>query len=560
MALTDQNNPYGTVGDSMQGLMSPLQGIQAQSQGSQAYQPVPTTPAYQPSPTDASKVQPTPATPNTPSAPSAGDPNWGQSLPPGIGNTQQAMTATAAFRNSPQYQTWLNQNGLVADTTGVNGGNPLTKSGQPATLTDAQQQNLLTTMQNAGIGISGNSWHVDQNGQIAQNSSHLLRNILIGAGIGGSLLIPGVGEAVLGGLQSAGSGIAGLFGGGGGAAGAGVGASEAAGAEGATAAGLGVGAGGMGTGGLVGGDLTGSLLAGTAIPGGTALGSAAGAGALGSLVPATSGLDISGALASGSLTGAPGGFDITPSTQISASEPTTTTGAGSMAGDNPYLDDSEFIDRTGSLTGVNQPGTVLNSTDITGLNQTPITPSSVPSGTIPSAPSGVSSIIQKLLGGAKSAGGNGGSGSTVSSLLGGLEQGIKNNRSLQGVFSQNYDKNAIEAQTAGNQARAAALKQLAQSNYLLNGGYRGGQNTIQLNGKQVTLPQLLQAPDPASAAQQAGAANLQNTAQATLAPGGTYTPQPLSGYATPGIGETLAGAGSAVAGILPTLGKAFGWF
>lgn len=140
----------------------------------------------------------------------------------------------------------------------------------------------------------------------------------------------------------------------------------------------------------------------------------------------------------------------------------------------------------------------------------------------------------------------------LSSSLGSLTQGIANNRVTQGDFSQKYDQNAIAAQTAANAARSAALKQLAQSNYLLNKQPSSGPTSIQLGGQMRQLPTFGSAPLPISDAQRTGATNLQTTANQTLAPGGTYTPQPLSSYATPGTGENAANIGATMAGLLPT--------
>lgn len=135
----------------------------------------------------------------------------GAALPPGIGNAQQAQQATAFMRAQPWYQQLVSSWGL----------NPAgDANGNPGRLSDAQQQQLLSTAQQHGIGIS-DSYQIDPNGQIAQKPSHLLRNIGLGVGAG-ALALTGIGAAGIGPL-------AGLFGG---AAGAG---SAAAGAGGLAA-------------------------------------------------------------------------------------------------------------------------------------------------------------------------------------------------------------------------------------------------------------------------------------------------------------------------------------
>lgn len=171
------------------------------------------------------------------------------------------------------------------------------------------------------------------------------------------------------------------------------------------------------------------------------------------------------------------------------------------------------------------------------------------------------SFIDKLLGNMAGGGPNSNPLSTISSLLGSMKQGTANDRALEGLFSQNYDRNAIEAQTQANAARGSALKQLAQSNSLLNkpGGYTP--TSIQLNGQSRQLPDYGFSLPPVSDAQRQGAGTLQTSALKTLAPGGTYTPQPLSNYATAGPGEKAANIGSGITSMLPSIGgilKMFG--
>lgn len=176
-------------------------------------------------------------------------------LPPGIGNPQQALQATAFMRQQPWYQQLLRSWGVDPNQTDPNG-NPLQK------LSDSQQNQLLQTAQNQGIGISPDSYHIDENGQIAHNDSHVLRNILLGAGAGG-LALTGIGAAGIGPL-------AGLFGGAG-AAGAGAGAAlpAATGAGSLSATSLGLpAAAGLGTAGGAGGSMSLSGILGGLLGGG----------------------------------------------------------------------------------------------------------------------------------------------------------------------------------------------------------------------------------------------------------------------------------------------------
>lgn len=160
--------------------------------------------------------------------------------PAGIGNPQQALQATAAMRNEPWYQQLVRGWGL----------NPAGDANGNVHLNDSQQYQLLNQARAHGIGIS-DSYQIDENGQIAQVPSHLLRNIGIGAGIAG-LALTGFGAAGIGPLAGA---LGGEAAAGGGAAlagdagdffltspeilgGAGIGAGTAAGAAGGAAAGL----------------------------------------------------------------------------------------------------------------------------------------------------------------------------------------------------------------------------------------------------------------------------------------------------------------------------------
>jgi len=148
----------------------------------------------------------------------------------------------------------------------------------------------------------------------------------------------------------------------------------------------------------------------------------------------------------------------------------------------------------------------------------------------------------------------------LSSSLGSAAQGIQNNRLQTGTLAGQYDNAVQAAQSGATAARAGALKQLAQSNYLLNGGFKPQSQSIQLNGQTRAIPQIGMAPLPASDAQKAAAANLQNTAQGILAPGGTATPLPFSSYGTPGTGESALQAGSAITSMLPAVKSIYNLF
>lgn len=148
----------------------------------------------------------------------------------------------------------------------------------------------------------------------------------------------------------------------------------------------------------------------------------------------------------------------------------------------------------------------------------------------------------------------------LASSLGSLQQGIQNNRLQTGALAAQYDSAQQAAQTGRNQTETDALKKLAETNYILSGGFKPGAQSIQLNGQTRVIPQLGMAPLAPSAAQKAGAQSLQDQLGARLAPGGTATPLPFSSYGVPGTGENLASAGSALTSLIPTVKSIYNLF
>jgi hypothetical protein len=120
----------------------------------------------------------------------------------------------------------------------------------------------------------------------------------------------------------------------------------------------------------------------------------------------------------------------------------------------------------------------------------------------------------------------------------GLANSAFNNRELQGKMTQGYDKLMLDAQKARDEDESQSLKHLATTNYLQNNGGAG----LAALSPYAHLT-------PVSAAQKQGAANLEGQLVKRLAPGGTYTPQPLD-YAKPGTMENIGNyGGAAVAGL-----------
>lgn len=121
--------------------------------------------------------------------------------PPGLGNDQQAMQATAAMRQEPWYQAMMKSWGL--DPRGDANGN--------VKLNEEQRQALRYAAEQHGIGFNNKFDEVDENGQIIEGH-HKLKKLAIGAAIGG-LALTGLGAAGIGPLAGAMSGIGGAIGG-----------------------------------------------------------------------------------------------------------------------------------------------------------------------------------------------------------------------------------------------------------------------------------------------------------------------------------------------------------
>lgn len=164
---------------------------------------------------------------------------------------------------------------------------------------------------------------------------------------------------------------------------------------------------------------------------------------------------------------------------------------------------------------------------------------------------GGDSLIQKLLSSIK---GNPQGFADAGTLMGGFENGEKANRILKGNFTQGYDNLMMQAERNRNENESDALDKLNVTNYLQNGGSHFKMPSYQMNGKSVTPPSFGLAPNPASDAQKQGAATLQDQLLKRLAPGGSYTPQPLESYAKPGAAENVGKWGGVISGGLGSLG------
>lgn len=143
----------------------------------------------------------------------------------------------------------------------------------------------------------------------------------------------------------------------------------------------------------------------------------------------------------------------------------------------------------------------------------------------------------------------------ISRLLGAFAQGQLSQRQFEALLSQVYDRNMIAAQESRNHNESDAIKKLGQTAYIQGGGshFNANGNHISIGGKDYNLPDLGIGPSPSSDAQRQGAATLEPELLKRLAPGGSYTPVPLSSYSQPGTAEniaTYAGLGTSAASVI----------
>jgi hypothetical protein len=164
-------------------------------------------------------------------------------------------------------------------------------------------------------------------------------------------------------------------------------------------------------------------------------------------------------------------------------------------------------------------------------------------------------VISKLLGAFKGGLNNATGFGDASKVFGGIENGEANNRYKKGEMTQGYDKLMLQAQTERNQNEADALKKLAQTSYLANGGSHFNPSTIKLNSG--TMPNFGFGPSPASEAQKTAAGTLQGQLMSRLAPGGSYMPT-TPDYLNRGALENVGQYGGLATGAMGALASIFG--
>lgn len=175
-------------------------------------------------------------------------------------------------------------------------------------------------------------------------------------------------------------------------------------------------------------------------------------------------------------------------------------------------------------------------------------------GTVASVGAGATkagSMIQKLL--------NPQGLADASSVLGGIGEAEANNRYRKGNLTQNYDRLMMEAQQDRRANETDAMRKLAMTGYIGQGGSHFTPPTIELNGRQRTAPSFPGiAPTPISDAQKQAAATLEQQMLQRVQPGGSYTPTDLSSYADRGALEKVGSYGGMALGGLGAFLDMFG--
>lgn len=349
--------------------------------------------------------------------------------------------------------------------------------------------------------------------------------------------------------------------------------------------------GGTDWGNLIGTMLAGGLIAAPALAG--ALGAGGGAaGASGGLtsVPATEGIASAtslglpttaglGTAGAGGLAGgaasylAPSEFSMGGASPITGIVPNTVNGAVSSAAEAAGAGgaaDGAVGGLTGSSGGGNASIPNAFGSSATDIEAAPLSSNAISGGVGVNGGNTIGSLVPATSGISTT----GASGSVMSNLMSKLKNpnnladlariadqsatDAQGNRVIQGNMAGQYDRNMLTAQTDRNTTEADALKKLAQTKYILGGGFNTQPASIQMNGQSRTLPTFGMQPQASSDAQKQGAQTLQDQLTKRLVPGGTYTPMPFSDYGTPGAGEkvgSLIGTGLGAAGTIMNMFK-----
>jgi len=167
------------------------------------------------------------------------------------------------------------------------------------------------------------------------------------------------------------------------------------------------------------------------------------------------------------------------------------------------------------------------------------------------------SKLSHLFGGNDQASGEGSGAQNMADLgstLGAFGQAESSNRYMKGAMTQKYD-DLVNTMTKTNQASESdALKKLAQTKYLMNGGAQ----PINFNGASGTLTNFGFGPTPASDAQKTGAQTLQGQLLKRLTPEGGIHPTDPNTYLNPGTSENIGKWGALGSSGLGTVMTMFG--
>lgn len=171
----------------------------------------------------------------------------------------------------------------------------------------------------------------------------------------------------------------------------------------------------------------------------------------------------------------------------------------------------------------------------------------------------------KIVGGAKKVIGSGGKGNTdenggdqkwgdAATVMDDFSKGELIRRLMKGEMTQNYDKLNFEAAEQNRTQESDAMKKLAQTSYLMNGGAKP--LPTQVNSGHLT--DFGFAPAPASDAQKQGASTLQGTLLKRLTPEGALAPTKPD-YLNEGTAEKVGKWGGVITGGIGAAKNIFGW-
>lgn len=137
----------------------------------------------------------------------------------------------------------------------------------------------------------------------------------------------------------------------------------------------------------------------------------------------------------------------------------------------------------------------------------------------------------------------------ASSLFGRFANDEANQRLSNAGLASNYNNDMLYAQRDRRENESDAIKKLSTTAYIKSGGAPFDASKVQLSGGR-SLPSFNFPRPPITDEMKKGASDLEAEMLKRLAPGGSYTPQPLENYTSRGAGEQIGRWGSIGLGAL----------